>query len=85
MKHLLRRWLHTCQDCVELVTEYEEGTLGDREHRRVERHLTVCKDCTTYVEQLRVTVRSLDALPAEPADPEVRERLLVLFREQRGG
>lgn len=80
----LRRHLLTCRDCVELVTEYEEDALDTRGKRRVERHLKICRECTEYVDGLRVTVRSLDALPREPADPEVREGLLQLYRQQRG-
>ena len=81
---ILRRHLLTCRDCVELVTEYEEDALDGRGRRRVERHLKICRECTEHVEGLRVTVRSLDALPPEPADPEVRDHLLALYREQRG-
>lgn len=79
----LRRTV-VCQECVELVTAYEDGALDRREERRVERHLTICVECQEYAEQLRVTVRSLYRMPPEPADPEVREQLLGLFREQRG-
>lgn len=80
-------WLrrtYACQECVELVTDYEDGALGRGERRRVERHLTECVECTEFAEQLRITVRTLYRMPPEPADPEVREQLLVLFRERRG-
>lgn len=73
-----------CQECCELVTEYLEGALSADHASRFEAHLSDCAGCVAYVEQVRVTVRSVGVLPAEPADPDVRERLLAAFRELRG-
>ncbi|HLZ38790.1 MAG TPA: zf-HC2 domain-containing protein, partial [Mycobacteriales bacterium] len=42
-----------CQDLVELVTEYLEGTLPPELRRRFEDHLALCEGCDTYVEQMR--------------------------------
>lgn len=72
-----------CQEFVELVTDYLEGTLPRRDRRRLERHLSACDGCDAYLEQFRLTVRSLGELPPEPADPHVREHLLAAFRELR--
>ncbi len=72
-----------CQEFVELVTDYQEGALSRRDRRRLEKHLDACDGCSAYLEQLRATVRTLGELPAEPADPHVREHLLAAFRELR--
>ena len=59
-----------CQQFVELVTDYFEGTLAPRTLSHVEEHLVICDSCMTYLEQMRATVASLQALkqlaPAEP-------------------
>jgi anti-sigma factor RsiW len=81
---LLRPDPLACQELVELVTDYLEGALSRRDRRRMERHLSGCEACQTYLESVRATVRTLGELPAEPADPEVREHLLAAFRELRG-
>ena len=73
-----------CQEFVELITDYLDGSLSRRDRRRLEKHLDACDGCTEYLESFRVTVNSLGALPAEPADPHVREHLLAAFRELRG-
>lgn len=73
-----------CQEFVELVTDYMEGTLAGRDRRRLEKHLAACDGCTEYMESIVTTVRTLGVLPAEPADPHVREHLLVAFSELRG-
>ena len=73
-----------CQEFVELVTDYFEDALPRRDRRRFEKHLGACDGCSNYLQQMRVTVRSLGELPPEPPDEETRERLLAAFRELRG-
>ncbi len=73
-----------CQEFVELVTDYLDGTLSRRDRRRFEKHLGACDGCDAYLDQVSLTVRSLGELPAEPADPHVREHLLAAYRELRG-
>jgi anti-sigma factor RsiW len=84
MSPLLRPDPLICQELVELVTDYLDGALSRRDRRRMEKHLGVCEGCEAYLESVRATVRTLGELPAEPADPEVREHLLAAFRELRG-
>ena len=71
----------TCQELVELVTEYFEGTLSSRDRSRFERHIAGCEYCTAYVEQMRITVRTLGRLPEESLEPELRDALLEHFRD----
>jgi anti-sigma factor RsiW len=66
---------------VELVTDYLEGALPARERARFERHIAGCPDCTTYLEQMRITIRTLGRLPAESVPPDARDALLGAFRE----
>jgi anti-sigma factor RsiW len=73
-----------CQEFVELVTDYLDGALSRRDRRRVEAHLRDCHGCTAYLEQVRVTVRSLGELPPEPPDEHTRDALLAMFRDLRG-
>lgn len=72
-----------CQEFVELVTDYLDDALGERERARFEAHLGECDGCAAYLEDMRITVRTLGTLQA-PADPHVRESLLAAFRELRG-
>jgi predicted anti-sigma-YlaC factor YlaD len=59
----------TCQQLVELITDYFEGTLGPPTLSRVEEHLVMCDWCTTYLEQMQLTIASLRDLH-EPASAE---------------
>jgi anti-sigma factor RsiW len=71
----------TCQELVELVTDYLEGRLSPADLERFEEHLALCEYCVTYIEQIRASVAVLgtlreDALPAGAADA-----LLAEFRD----
>lgn len=70
----------TCQEFVELVTEYLDGTLPDRDHGRFEAHLLDCDDCPIYLDQMRVTIRTIGALSEKNLAPAAKEELLTLFR-----
>jgi predicted anti-sigma-YlaC factor YlaD len=47
----------TCQEFVELVTEYLDGVISDADLARFEEHLEHCVWCNRYLEQIRVTIR----------------------------
>jgi anti-sigma factor RsiW len=71
----------TCQELVELVTDYFEGALPDPERTRFEQHLAGCDGCTTYIEQLRQTIRALGKLTEDKISPEAQQQLLQVFRD----
>jgi anti-sigma factor RsiW len=71
----------TCRELVELVTDYLEGTLSSRDRVRFERHIGACKYCNTYLDQMRITIRTLGRLPEESLEPDARDALLDTFRD----
>jgi anti-sigma factor RsiW len=72
-----------CQQVVELVTDYMEGTMSRRERRRLEAHLAGCEHCTEYLHQMRETISLTGGLRVEDLTPEMRADLLGLFRRWR--
>jgi len=74
-----------CQELVEVITDYLEGALSERDRIRFEEHLAVCAKCREYMEQFRRTIRAVGSVRAEELDPQVRESLLVAFRGWRDG
>jgi anti-sigma factor RsiW len=71
----------SCRELVEIVTDYLEGTLPPAERARVDAHLRECPGCTTYIEQMRETVRLTGRLREEDVRPAAREALLRAFRD----
>ena len=71
----------SCRELVRLITDYLEGTLSVRDRRRFDRHLRGCDGCTTYVEQMRQTIRLAGTLTEQDISPAAREELLAVFRD----
>jgi anti-sigma factor RsiW len=82
MKLLLRRDL-VCQQAVELVTGYLEGTLSRRGRRRFEAHLAGCPNCTEYLAQMRETIRVTGRLEPEDLTPQQQAEFVDLYRRWR--
>jgi anti-sigma factor RsiW len=73
----------TCQDFVELVTEYLEGALDEDTVRRFEEHLALCPGCETYLSQMKETASRLGEIPVESLSAETQATLLSAFRDVR--
>jgi anti-sigma factor RsiW len=79
----LRRKDLVCQQVVELVTDYLEGTLSRRERRRFESHLRACPNCTAYLQQIKTTVQLTGTIEWEELTPEAQADLTDLYRRWR--
>jgi anti-sigma factor RsiW len=73
----------TCIELVELVTDYLEGSMPADERARFDEHISGCEGCTTYMEQLRITIRLTGMLTEEQIAPDARAALLDAFRDWR--
>lgn len=69
----------TCQQLVELVTDYFDDALDAAHRHRFEAHLNVCPGCTHYIEQMRVALSLAHDLTTLEQRPEVAS-LLEAFR-----
>jgi hypothetical protein len=72
----------SCQELVELVTEYFEGTLTEAQRAAFDEHLSLCPGCLTYVEQMRTTIAIARDTQALEREPNV-QILLEHFRDWR--
>jgi predicted anti-sigma-YlaC factor YlaD len=75
----------TCQELVELVTDYLEGALHSADRVRFEEHLAGCAGCQAYLEQMRDTISMVGRVSEESLDPATRDQLLDLFRNRARG
>jgi len=73
----------SCNELVEVITEYLEGTLPPEDRVRFGQHLSGCEGCQTYLEQMRETIQALGHLPPESLSPEAERTLLAAFRGWR--
>ena len=58
-----------CRKAVELVTDYLENALSNRDRARLEAHLAACPHCSEYLAQMRVTIAVLGRVEPESLAP----------------
>ena len=73
----------SCQEVVELVTDYLDESLSADDASLFEQHLNFCEGCVWYVDQLRTTVEAVGVIHEEDVPPEAKERLMSAFRSWR--
>ena len=71
----------SCQELVELVTDYLEDALPPVERARFEAHIEPCDGCRTYLEQIRTTIGLTGRLTPEQLEPAAEAALLGAFRD----
>ncbi len=73
----------TCQELTELITDYLEDALPAAERARFDEHLSNCRHCRAYLEQMRMTIRTLGRLTPDSLPPPAQAELLRRFRTWR--
>jgi predicted anti-sigma-YlaC factor YlaD len=71
----------TCQELVELVTDYLEDALPEAARARFEQHLDACQGCRNYLDQMRHTLRLTGRLAEATVPTYVQDQLLEIFRQ----
>jgi anti-sigma factor RsiW len=74
----------SCQEFVELVTDYLEGALPPEDAARFEDHIGRCTGCAAYLEQIRETIALTGRLTTESLSADAERVLLDAFRGWQG-
>ena len=74
----------SCRELVELVTAYLENALSISDRLRFESHISGCDACTTYLQQMRTTIRLTGTLRVDDVSREAEKTLLHAFRDWKG-
>jgi anti-sigma factor RsiW len=84
---LINRFVASCTETRELLSDYVDGELSAKTRRRVLRHLLMCRRCRAVLWSLRQTIAGLQALGSvEPApDSSVAGSVLARVRSERDG
>lgn len=73
----------TCRECAEFLSDYLEGDLAIDIRQVFDRHLSLCPNCVTYLEQFRATVLAGQAAFGDDAEPDVPEELIQAILASR--
>jgi anti-sigma factor RsiW len=72
-----------CRQAVELMSDYLDGALSDRDRLRLEAHLVDCPHCSEYLAQLRVTLDTLGRARPEDLSEEAVDEMVALYLRWR--
>jgi anti-sigma factor (TIGR02949 family) len=73
----------SCQEVVEVVTDYLEGKLSPEDAAIFEAHLAICDGCQYYLDQIRITIATVGRIEDEAVPAELRDTVLGAFRNRR--
>jgi hypothetical protein len=84
---LMNRFVASCAETRESLSDYLEGELKPRARRRIVGHLLTCRRCRAVLRSLKATIAGLNAIgPAEPPpDPGVADSVLTQIRGESDG
>ena len=71
----------SCQDVVEVATDYLERALPPDDATLFEQHISLCDGCKWYLDQMRITLATIGRVEREDVPDETREKLLKAFRD----
>jgi anti-sigma factor RsiW len=72
----------TCQEVVEVVTDYLEGRMPPDDVAVFEAHLELCDGCKWYVDQMRVTIATVGRIEETDVPDAMRDTLTAAFRRR---
>ena len=70
----------SCQEVVELVTDYLEGELDEATRTELEAHLALCPGCDAYLVQMKATIDELGHVPVDTLSEQAQTDLVDAFR-----
>jgi len=74
-----------CRTVVARLPDHEEGRLSRLARSGIHLHLAVCRECGTYLKQLRAVQAALGALQGDGVAPTTKAVLLEKFRAWHAG
>ena len=71
----------TCQQVVDVITDYLEGAMEPGPREEFEAHLALCAGCAEYLTQMRTTIQAVGHVPGETPPAHAQSELLDAFRD----
>ena len=72
----------SCQEVVEVITDYLEGKLSPEAVAIFDAHLALCDGCQWYLDQMRITIAAVGRIQDEDVPGELRDTMLTAFRDR---
>ena len=72
-----------CQELVDLLLEFVDGTLEPEREAQFRRHLCGCLPCYVYLETYHATIQLTRTLPKVEMPKEMEDRLRAMILEEK--
>jgi len=76
--------MRTCEEVVNVLSDYLEGTLDPELAAIITRHLQDCPDCDAFMRTYAATVRMTGELTTEEIPEALRQRVRYALEERYG-
>jgi anti-sigma factor RsiW len=73
----------SCQEVVEVITDYLEDRLSPQDVAIFEAHLELCDGCRWYLDQMRIAIATVGRIEETEVPAELRNTVLAAFRDRR--
>jgi len=84
MMHLMAGNM-SCLEMTDLITEYLDGSMPLFKRIRFQMHVGLCRGCRNYLNQMKLTIKTLGKLPVDSMPPDIRDEMLYRFRNWKKG
>jgi anti-sigma factor RsiW len=69
-----------CQECMDLLAEYVDGTLPREQSELLEWHIESCAPCVAFLNTYRGTMDAAKRLRQATLPPELRDKLIAFLQ-----
>jgi len=74
--------MQSCQEVIDLLTEYLEGGLTAVQTRAFDAHLSLCPACLEFLESVKKTRTAVRTLRSDELPPEMHRSLRAFLKRQ---
>lgn len=73
----------TCREIAQSASDYLDCNVSWPRRMQMRLHLAMCRHCKRYVDQLALTIASVQASKPDPVDAATTDRIVAAIRESR--
>lgn len=70
-----------CKKIMECLSDYMDGEASEQLCKMVEKHIEECEECKCMVENIKITIEMLRALPEEEIPEDIEKSVLERLKK----
>jgi predicted anti-sigma-YlaC factor YlaD len=81
----MKRKIPSCKEVNAFLSDFLEGTLDNKMDKRFRMHISMCQNCTAYLNQYQTVVETLHEQPEPDVPPELIQHTLRFLEDNLPG